>query len=152
AYAVQLFDRLLGQPWTAAVEDEAFALLDQLSDAEDAGERLFAAVAALHRLTDTMLEARHTARMKTVEHPEKLTRIELRKKQAESRRVAREGFADRLRQEAAQRPGALARWLTAERIYLDVSLDRNLKQAAAECWAFLGAEPPQPQKASGPGA
>src|SRR5439155_4249746 len=41
---------------------------------------------------------------------------------------------------------ALAQWLTAERLYLDVSLDRNLKQAAAKCWEFLGAEPPRPQK------
>src|SRR5262249_40393107 len=53
----------------------------------------------------------------------------------------REGYADRLRKEAAKHK-ALAQWLTAERIYLDVSLDRNLKQAAAECWEFLGAEPP----------
>ena len=50
-----------------------------------------------------MLEARHAARMKTVEHPEKLTRIELRKKQAESRRLAREGYTDRLRKEALRR-------------------------------------------------
>jgi predicted Zn-dependent protease len=147
SYATQLFEHLLAQPWTAQVEGEAFTLLDKMSDAEDAGERLFAAVADLHRLTDTMLEARHAARMKTVEHPEKLTRIELRKKQEESRRLAREGYADRLRKEAAKHK-ALARWLTAERLYLDVSLDRNLKQAAAECWEFLGAEPPQPPKAT----
>jgi tetratricopeptide (TPR) repeat protein len=141
AYAGRLFDRLLAQPWTAAIEDEAFALLTQLSGADDAGVRLFAAVAALHRLTDTMLEARYTARMKTVEHPEKLTRIELRKKQAESRRLAREGLADRLGKEAASSRGALAAWLSAERLYLDVPLDRNLKQAAAECWKLVGAEP-----------
>ena len=42
------------------------------------------------------------ARMKTVEHPEKLTRTELQKKQEESRRLAREGFADRLRKEIGE--------------------------------------------------
>jgi predicted Zn-dependent protease len=145
AYARQLFEHLLAQPWTAQTEGEALALLGQMSDADDAGERLFAAVGALYRLTDTMLEARYAARMKTVEHPEKLTRIELRKKQEEFRRLAREGYADRLRKEAA-RHKVLARWLAAERIYLDVTLDRNLKQAAAECWEILGAEPPRPPK------
>jgi predicted Zn-dependent protease len=147
AYASQLFEHLLTQPWTAQGEEEAFTLLGKMSDADDAGVRLFTEVAALHRLTDTMLEARYAARMKTVEHPEKLTRIELRKKQAEARRLAREGFADRLRQEAAKDGKALAPWLTAERLYLDVSLDRNLKQAAAESWEFVGGEPPQRPKA-----
>jgi tetratricopeptide (TPR) repeat protein len=148
AYTNQLFDHLLAQPWSARLEDEALTLLDQLSTAEDSGERLFTAVAALHRLTDRMLEARHAAHMKTVEHPEKLTRIDLRKKQEESRRLAREGLADRLGKEVAKRPRPLARWLTAERLYLHVLLDRNLKQAAAECWEYLGAEPPVPPKAA----
>ncbi len=147
-----LFDRELGGPWTAVIEDEALALLDRLTDAADAGDHLFAEVAALHRLTDAMLEARYAARMKTVEHPEKLTRIELRKKQAEARRAAREGLADRLGKEAEKQRGPLGPWLTAERLYLDVPLDRNLKQASAACWQFLGAEPQRPQKAvEGPG-
>jgi Flp pilus assembly protein TadD len=148
-YANHLFDRLLNfnQPWTAAIEDEAFTLLDKLTAAEEPGDRLFAAVAALHRLTDRMLEARYTARMKRIEHQEKLTRIELQKKKDENRRLAREGLADRLGKEAGKQAKALARWLTAERLYLDVSLDRNLKQAAAECWEQVGAAPPKAAKA-----
>jgi len=142
-YANQLFDRLLDQPWSAEYENEAFTLLDRLSTAEEPGQRLFAAVAALHRLTDKMLEARYAARMKTVTHQEKLTRIELRKKQEEYRRQTREGYADRLGKEIAKHPKAFAQWLNAERLYLDVLLDRNLKQAAAECWEFLGAGPPK---------
>src|SRR5262249_15597533 len=109
--------------------------------------RLFTSVAALHRLTDKLLEARITARMKMLEHSEKLTRIELRKKHEEIRRLAREGLADKLRKEAAQYPNALSQWLIAESLYLDVPLDRNLKQAAAEAWDFVGATPPAPPKA-----
>src|SRR5262249_25802738 len=37
--------------------------------------------------------------------------------------------------------------LIAESLYLDVPLDRNLKQAAAEAWDFVGATPPAPPKA-----
>src|SRR5262249_51918602 len=70
SYAARLFDHLRGQPWSAAFEEEAFTLLDKLSSAEEPEKRLFAAVGALHRLTDTMLEHRYTARMKTVAHPE----------------------------------------------------------------------------------
>src|SRR5205085_2686113 len=39
-YTGQLFDHLLGQPWTAEHEAEAFTLFDKLSDAENAGDRL----------------------------------------------------------------------------------------------------------------
>jgi Flp pilus assembly protein TadD len=146
-YTQQLFDRLLEQPWKAEYEAEAFTLFDKLSDAEDPGARLFSAVAALHRLTDKLLEARFAAGMKALEHAEKLTRTELHKKQEESRRQAREQLADRLRQEAAKHPKALARWLTAESLYLDLVLDRNLKQAAAEAWEVVGAAPPAPPPA-----
>ena len=133
-YALQLFDNLLGQPWTAEFETEAFSLFDKLSAAEEPGQRLFAAVAALHRLTDRLLENRIAARAKLLEHPEKLTRTDLFKKQADDRKLAREGLADRLRQEAAKHPKALGQWLIAESIYLDVTLDRNQKQAVAQAW------------------
>jgi Flp pilus assembly protein TadD len=142
-YANQLFNQLLAQPWSAEFEAEAFALLDKLSTADEPGVRLFTSVAALHRLTDTLLASRIAARTKTLEHPEKLTRTELHKKQDEFRRQAREGLADRLHKEAAKQPKALARWLIAESLYFDVLLDRNLKQAAAEAWEFVGAAPPK---------
>jgi tetratricopeptide (TPR) repeat protein len=142
-YTLHLFNRLLSQPWTAEAETEMFALVDQLSAAEDDGERLFATVAALHRLTDALLETRYAARMNTVEHQEKLTRPELLKKQEESRRLSREGLADRLRKEAAKHPKALAQWFVAETVYLDVLLNRNLKQAAAEAWEIVGPNPPE---------
>ena len=141
-YANRLLDRLLAQPWSAEIEAEAFSLLDKLSNAEDAGTRLFTAIAALHRLTDTLLESRIAAQTKLLAHLEKFTRTDLLKKQDEIRRSAREGLADRLRNEAAKQPKALAPWLLAESLYLDVSLDRNLKQAVADAWEFLGAAPP----------
>ena len=57
-YAAALFETLLGQPWSAENEDLAFALLGQLSDAENESDRLPTQVAALYRLTDTLIGAR----------------------------------------------------------------------------------------------
>jgi tetratricopeptide (TPR) repeat protein len=141
ACAAELFEVLLGQPWSAEYEDLAFTLLDQLSDAQEESERLVAQVVALHRLADQMIAARRAAHVKAVEHPEKLTRTELKKKQDEALRAARTGFADRLGTEAARQHGPLVVWLKMEKLYLDTRLERNLDQVAAECWAILGDEP-----------
>ena len=143
AYANELFNTLLAQPWTAAIEEEAFALLDKLAAPDEPAGGLYTRVAALHRLTDAMLEARFQAGMKAVEHPDKLTRTELQKKHDEFRKAAREGFAARLRAEAAKQRQPFAQWITAERVWIDVLLERDLKQVAAECWAILDAAPPK---------
>ena len=66
-----------------------------------ASQRLAIEIAALCQMTDRMVQARFQDRMKAVEHPEKLTRTELRAKQEENLRLAREGYADRLRKEMA---------------------------------------------------
>jgi Tfp pilus assembly protein PilF len=144
-YARQLFDTLIGQPWSAEYEDEAFTLLEKLADSHDEDARLFVQVEALYRLTDTMLAARYTALMKAVEHQEKLTRTELKKKQDDNRRRARTEYADRLRKEAAKHGKELTPWLVVERLYVDTLLGRDLAQVAAECWEFLGAAPPPPR-------
>ena len=143
AYANDLFNALLSQPWTPAIENEAFALLDHLAKADEPAGGLFTRVAALHRLTDAMLAARFAARMNAVEHPEKLPRTELQKTRDELHKLAREGYADRLRKEAAKHKPPFADWLTAERVWLDVQLDRDLKQAAEACWAILTAATPK---------
>jgi tetratricopeptide (TPR) repeat protein len=152
-YANQLFDQLLtppipplpsgGKGGLDELESEAFAMLDKLSTAEAPGARLYVSVAALHRLTGRLVENRITTATKILEHLEKLTRTELHKKQDEIRKSAREGVADRLHKEAAKHPKALGQWLVAESLYLDMLLDRNLKQVAAEAWEFVGAAPPK---------
>ncbi len=137
-HARQLFDALLGQPWKQANEDEVFGLLGQLPAADQpASQRLAVQVAALCQMTDRMVQARFQDRMKAVEHPEKLTRTELRAKQEENLRLAREGYAERLRKEMAARNGRLVQWLNIERLYLDVQLGRDLDKAAEECFEFL---------------
>lgn len=141
AYANELFNALLAQPWAPATEDEAFALLDSLAGPDAPAHGLYTRVAALHRLTDAMLAARFAARMNAVEHPEKLPRTELQKTRDEFHKLAREGFADRLSKEARKHDKPFANWLTAERVWLDVQLDRDLKQAAEACWAVLAAAP-----------
>ncbi|MDY3551508.1 VIT domain-containing protein [Gemmata sp. JC717] len=136
-YAQQLFDALLGRDWTPAAEDELFSLLDKLSADDESAGVLFTKVAALHRLTDALTEHRFRALMKAVEKPEQLPRTELLKKQEEARKAARTGFADRLRKEAAKQPKPFADWITVERVWLDVQLDRDLKSAADDCWAIV---------------
>ncbi len=138
AVARQLFRTLLAEPWSAEHESEAFALLEKLSDAETPASRLAFAVAGLYRLTDRMVGARFQAAMGKVEHREKLTRSELRRKQQENLRLARQGFRDRLQKEAAGRQGPLGQWIAIERLYLDVLLGKDLDRAAEECFELLG--------------
>jgi Flp pilus assembly protein TadD len=140
-YVNQLFNTLLTQTWSAEFEDEAFALLDKLSQPDEPANGLFTRVAALHRLTDAMLEARFQARMRTVEHPEKLTRVDLQKKQDENRKLAREGFADRLQKESAKQAKPFAGWLVIERLWIETLLERDPKPIAAACWEFVAPAP-----------
>lgn len=141
AYAQDLFSALLALSWTAEIEDEALALLEQLADPEDPARALYARVAALHRLTDTMLESRAQARIGTIEQPEKLTRTELQKKHAEARKLAREGFSDRLHKEAPKHAKPFGAWIVAERVWIDVRLERDLTSAADDCWTALATAP-----------
>ncbi len=139
--ATALFNALLTQPWSVERENEAFSLLDKLSDAEEPAQRLAAEVAALYRLTDRMLQSRFEAGMAKIEHQEKLTRTELAAKRADNVRLAREGFADRIKQEMQKQSEKILPWLNIERLYLDVLLGRNLDRAAEECWEYVGAKP-----------
>jgi len=136
-----LFAALLAQPWSADYENEAFSLLPRLSASEEAAERLRVQVAAMYRLTDRMVQARYEARMAEVEHPENLSRTELREKQKENLRLAREGFGKRLRAAERNHDAALARWMNVERLYLDLRLGRDLDKVREACWKVLGPEP-----------
>ncbi len=140
-YAEQLFAALLAQPWSAEYENEAFALLPRLSTSEEAAERLRVQVAALHRMASRMVTARYDALMAEVEHPENLSRTELREKQKENSRLAREEYAKRLRTAERNHDAALARWMSVERLYLDLRLGRDLDKVREACWEVLGPEP-----------
>lgn len=142
-FAMRLFDALISRPWAAETEDEAFALLDKLTDPDDAAGPLFHRVAALHRLTDAMLEARYATKAKAIEHPEKLPRTELQTKQDGMRKQAREEFAGRLKAETAKHAKPFSDWLTAERLWVDAVLERDPKAIAAECWSILDTPAPK---------
>lgn len=147
-YISQLWDALLSQPYSAEIENEAFALLAKLgSDEDEPGDRLWTHVAALHKLVDRLLASRQELTMSMVEHQEKLTRKELADKRAEVLKDARMAVAERLAKEAAGRPEALARWFTAERLYLDTLLEKDLAKSAAEYWQLLGPQPVSPSSA-----
>jgi len=108
--------------------------------------QLIERVRALHQLTDRMLQARQEAKNKAIEHPEKLTRIALAERQTENLRKTREEFAERLVREESRHAAPLSAWISAERLYLDVQLNRNLEQSAEFCWKALDAKPPQSVK------
>ena len=151
-YISQLFQTLLNQPWSEKYENEAFELLGKLEGHQTPEQQLVVRIRALHQLTDRMLQTRNEAKAKTIEHAEKLTRTELAAKQAENLRKTREEFADRLAREEAKHSGELATWIAAERLYLDVLLDRNLDKAAVRCWKTLDAKMPKIEENSDPDA
>ncbi len=142
AYARQLFKALIDQPHSPQHEDEAFALLEQLSDDPDPAKRFVASVAALCALDDWMEQGRFDASMEAIPHPEKLTRTELRTAEARNLRLARQAVADRLGQEAKTRSGPLVAWLQAERIHFDVLAGRNLAAATEQAWDLLQTDAP----------
>jgi hypothetical protein len=142
-YLSQLFQTLLNQPWSEKYENEAWELLGQLGGGQTPERQLLTRIQSLHQLVDRMLAARNEVKAKAIEHAEKLTRTELRKKQADNLRKTREEFSDRLAREASKHRGELATWIGAEQLYLDVLLNRNLDQAAENCWKVLDAALPK---------
>jgi predicted Zn-dependent protease len=138
-YTARLFDGLLQAAWSEPREAEALALLPKLGSAEQPDARLFAQVAALHRLTDHAVQARYGELRKGLKEPEKLTRTELAKKQTELMNQARTAYAERLAK--LNLPDGLRPWAAAERVYLLAKADADPKPLAAEVWAFLGDAP-----------
>lgn len=157
-YGQALFDALLAQPWQAAYEDEALALLPDLdspdldsrgADHADPGTsgvaatagQLATGVANLYRWTDRMVAARLTAAMSAVEEPEQLTRTELRDLRLEKLQTARRAVKLKLEQTARHAEGPWANWLQAERLYLQTQLREDIDEVADLCREFLGNEP-----------
>ncbi|NQU20906.1 MAG: hypothetical protein HQ567_06450, partial [Candidatus Nealsonbacteria bacterium] len=149
-YVRQLFDALLAQPWTQQHEDEAFGLVEQLSDAKEPTEKLATEVQALYRLTDAMLQGRYNALMAKVANQHELTRIELRDKQAENLKAAREAYSARLRRAVGEHSDSLGPWLRIERLYIETLLGRELDRVAQGCWELLGPKPTPPPEKPGP--
>ena len=149
-YASQLFDGLLGQPWSQEYEDEAFGLLYQLGDESQATVRLNVQAPALYRLDDWVAQARYRAGVDAIERKEELSRTELRAKQLAELRAARIALVARLRKETDEAKSdeqkKLIPWLNVERLYFETLLRKGPAEVAAECWEQLGAEPPTPDK------
>ena len=145
-YVLNLFDELMAEPWTEAVEVELFGLLREIAENTPASQ-VAAQVEAAHRLVDRLLLARVEADLKVLQdtgHPEMLTRQELAAKKSEFQQAAREGVAARLAAESKKHDGLLGQWLQMDRMFLDVQLARNLDEVSAECVVFLGEKPPVP--------
>ena len=135
-HASALFEALLNSPWSAEVEAEALALIEQISSAVDPGQRIRDQVVALYRWTDRMEQGRLEKLQQTIE-PDKLTRTELRDKNIAITRQARIALAERLKAAAEKRGDGLKPWLTAERLYLEVKLERELPSVVKTLWQLL---------------
>jgi predicted Zn-dependent protease len=142
ARTTALFDALLNATWTTDVEAESFALLDKLSAADDAGQRLQVQVAALYRWTDRMEAARFELLESQIEAPEKLTRTELAEKRESLRKQVLRDLATRLADATAQAAAGLQPWLVAERLTLEVRLERDIVENA---WELLESVPAGPE-------
>ncbi len=170
-YRDLLFTDLLSRPWTDELEQEAFQTLRLLSRANEPDATLSVQLPALHRLVDAMLanrSARDEKLLRDAGEVNKLTRTELAKQRAESRKASRVAFATRLAAEAdkedlnvaalarvrdnavkthvlANAATSLAAWLRMEQMWLDVQLDQNLDKVEERCWVLLGEVPPKPE-------
>ncbi|MCU0880169.1 MAG: hypothetical protein MUF06_20545, partial [Pirellulaceae bacterium] len=116
----------------------SFALLEKLSAADDAGERLRVQVAALYRWTDRMEAARFEHLDEQIEGRDKLTRTELAAKHESLREQVLRDLASRLADAAPQAAAGLQPWLVAERLTLDVRLERDIVENA---WELLESVP-----------
>ena len=141
SYARSLFDLLLQGPWSAEREDEAFALLPRLSDADDPYEKMAAQVPALQQLTDAMVQLRFQTLMDKISNQSELTRTELKDKQLENMKRARTEYAERLKLRMRDAGEALAAWMNVEWTYLQVTLAENLQEVEQRCWEALGTAP-----------
>jgi predicted Zn-dependent protease len=141
AFARALFDALLEADWSDATEAGSLALIDQLSAADDAAERLSEQVAALYRWTDRMEQARFEQAVSKIEHPEMLKRTELIERRRALLKEARAAVADRLKAAADMRADGLKPWLHVERLTIEIRLDRDPAKVVEACWELLGPVP-----------
>ena len=135
SYAVTLLQVLCGGTWSAAREDEAFALLPSLSDADNEFDKLAAQVVVLQQLTDSMVPLRYQALMSQVTNLSELTRTELRDKQLANLKQARTEYAQRLMERMRDASELLVPWLNVEWTHLQMQLSAQLRRGGA---ALLG--------------
>ena len=147
AYIAVLFENLLNAAWSEEIEQEAFVVLRQLTNATTASERLSIELPALHRLVDSMLANRIAFGEQQLHDQgelDKLTRKELAERKAEIRTTARAELASRLGTLADQSDdNPVGTWFRIEQVGLDVQSGQNLAEAEAVCWKILGDVPPK---------
>ena len=137
-FAGQLFNALLAQPWSAEYENEAFGLLEQLSNAEEPDQRLRgpnrrALPPDRPHGPGPLPGPQGHDRAPGEAHPHRTGGQARREPQGGPRGLRQP--APRGRPEAS---AAASRWMTIERVYLDVLLGRNLsrrKGSAGRCSA-----------------
>lgn len=142
--AHQLFTAILRQPHTATLEEEAFTLLYQIDTVQNATPELRQAAlvteraGALIQLDDWVLQSSFQVAWGELEKKEDLSRTKLVEKREELIKSSREKLSARLADEyKAERGEPLAEWLMIERLFVDVSLERDPSAIAAACWEYL---------------
>ena len=156
-YLNSLYEALLAEPWTDAVEQEILSVWHRLVpiqqvDASKGGvaqpaTRAMQLVAKLYRMVDRLEGNRIAAALQEQQDQgevDQATRTELQKSHQEIVRDARRQLADRLRSNAqhlVEEQPLVARLLDAEVFYLEIRTLRGLDQANQWAWGELGETP-----------
>lgn len=146
--AESLLQRLARQPWTAAFEDEAFALLPAtLGDGLDpvlarqyAGDRLRNFCADLERM-------RLEALLGPVAEREKLSRAELRTRTAAAKQALAKALAERFARAGSEAKEPWKPWFALERIAFLTAAGATPSEVAAEAktlWSGIAADATDP--------
>ncbi|MCB9870357.1 MAG: hypothetical protein H6837_10900 [Planctomycetes bacterium] len=134
--AAKLFQRQLTGDWTAALEDEVFALVPRLQpERAEPIRRGEIAAAAARQLADRLLAIRVRAALGPVEQLEKLPRTERRDRTERARKAARQALAARFGAAAAAASKLHRPWFVLEQLGFDAEAggDRSITvQRAAE--------------------
>ena len=160
SYRQELYNTLLTQPWSLEIEAELFALWPTLAPVETVNAegkkipvldsiRTMQLVPKLYQLVDTMLKNRIASAQRALQDQGKVdaaTRSERAKSAAQIVQEARKGLAERLQNEWEARglnETLLPHWIMAEKIYLDMLLERNQADVLQWAWGELGEAPPE---------
>ncbi|MCA9057840.1 MAG: hypothetical protein KDA85_05050 [Planctomycetaceae bacterium] len=155
-----LYQALMQQQWTDELEDELFALLPTLQPTQTPdgkggmtaipeGVRSAGLVPQLYQLVDVAINGRVHAAQRAIQDQgdvDDATSTERRESAADIQKAAREAVAERLRHfEQTHRESlpTFAEWIRADRIYLDILLERNRNESIQWAWEVVGDAPPK---------
>ena len=136
--ATLLFPRLLGQPWTAAIETELFGLLPMLQAPKTPEiQRRTGAARSIRQLADGLYAMRLKHLLGPKEVREKLPRAELRLRMRKARRDASAALIESFDAVAAKADALTRPWFEIERLCFAVQIGVEPKRVDGEARELL---------------